>query len=79
VTVSYRQRRIPDAILGRVNALFRLLGWGSMPIGMMLAGAAVAAFEPSLGRELALRLPFLLASIGLSAMLVYATLAIRLR
>ena len=33
VTVSLRQAIVPDALLGRVNSAYRLLGWGTMPIG----------------------------------------------
>lgn len=39
ITVSLRQRTIPDHLLGRVNSAYRLLGWGSMPIGAALGGA----------------------------------------
>lgn len=38
ITVSLRQRTIPDHLLGRVNSAYRLLGWGSMPIGAGLGG-----------------------------------------
>jgi MFS family permease len=38
VTVSLRQRVIPDELLGRVNSAYRLLGWGSLPIGAGLGG-----------------------------------------
>lgn len=38
VTVSLRQRIIPDELLGRVNSAYRLLGWGSLPIGAALGG-----------------------------------------
>jgi MFS family permease len=38
ITVSLRQRIIPDHLLGRVNSAYRLLGWGSMPIGAALGG-----------------------------------------
>ncbi|HEX7167090.1 MAG TPA: MFS transporter [Acidimicrobiales bacterium] len=38
ITVSLRQRIIPDHLLGRVNSAYRLLGWGSMPIGAGLGG-----------------------------------------
>jgi MFS family permease len=38
VTVSLRQRVIPDRLLGRVNAAYRLLGWGSMPVGAAIGG-----------------------------------------
>jgi MFS family permease len=42
ITVSLRQTIIPDRLLGRVNSVYRFLGWGSMPLGS-LAGGAVAA------------------------------------
>jgi MFS family permease len=38
ITVSLRQRIAPDALLGRVNAGYRLLAWGSMPLGAALGG-----------------------------------------
>jgi MFS family permease len=38
VTVSLRQRIVPDRLLGRVNASYRLLAWGTMPIGAALGG-----------------------------------------
>lgn len=38
VTVSLRQRIVPDRLLGRVNATYRLLAWGTMPIGAALGG-----------------------------------------
>jgi MFS family permease len=41
VTVSLRQRITPDHLLGRVNAGYRLLAWGAMPLGAA-AGGAVA-------------------------------------
>ena len=39
VTVSLRQRIVPDRLLGRVNASYRLLAWGTMPLGAALGGA----------------------------------------
>lgn len=38
VTVSLRQRVAPDHLLGRVNAGYRLVAWGTMPIGAALGG-----------------------------------------
>lgn len=38
ITVSLRQRITPDRLLGRMNAAYRLLGWGTMPIGALLGG-----------------------------------------
>ncbi|MDP8904709.1 MAG: MFS transporter [Chloroflexota bacterium] len=38
ITVSLRQRIIPDHLLGRVNSAYRLLAWGSQPVGALLGG-----------------------------------------
>lgn len=50
ITVSLRQAIIPSHLLGRVNSVYRLLGWGSMPIGAAIGGL--------MGRSLGLRSPF---------------------
>jgi MFS family permease len=52
ITVSLRQSLIPDRLLGRVNSVYRFLGWGSMPIGAALGGL--------IGRAAGLRAPFFL-------------------
>jgi predicted MFS family arabinose efflux permease len=41
VTVSLRQRIVPDHLLGRLNASYRLLAWGTMPIGAALGGVFI--------------------------------------
>ncbi|MDG1471418.1 MAG: MFS transporter [Ascidiaceihabitans sp.] len=64
VSVSYRQRTIPDALLGRVNSLYRMLAWGLIPVGLVLSGLVVRFAEPIIGRADALSLPFLVASVG---------------
>lgn len=53
VTVSLRQRIVPDRLLGRVNASYRLLAWGSQPVGALLGGL--------IGELLGLEAVFLLA------------------
>lgn len=58
ITVSLRQAIIPDGLLGRVNSVYRLLAWGTMPVGMVLGGAIVSLTEGWAGRELGLRMPF---------------------
>lgn len=78
VTVSYRQRHIPDALLGRVNALYRFFGWGSLSIGALISGMLVAGAAPELGRELALRLPFAAAALIGLGLLVYGGARLRL-
>lgn len=64
VSVSTRQRMIPDRLLGRVNSLYRLLAWGMMPVGLVLSGLVVSAGELFLSRGTALVLPFWVAGIG---------------
>ncbi len=77
VTVSYRQRTIPDDLLGRVNSIYRFFGWGAMPLGALAGGALVSLGEEPLGRDLALRLP-MFAAAGIVALLaLYALLKLR--
>ncbi|MGK2948589.1 MAG: MFS transporter [Acidimicrobiales bacterium] len=38
ITVSLRQRIVPDHLLGRVNSGYRLPAWGTMPLGAALGG-----------------------------------------
>lgn len=64
VSVSYRQRTIPDALLGRVNSVYRLLAWGMMPIGLILSGALVNLSGSVLSRDTALSVPFIVAASG---------------
>lgn len=54
ITVSLRQAIIPDHLLGRVNAVYRFLGWGSMPVGAFLGGQLAGVYG--------LRAPFFAAS-----------------
>lgn len=64
VSVSYRQRMIPDVLLGRVNSIYRLLAWGMMPVGLLLSGVIVRVAETPLGRESALVAPFVVGTVG---------------
>jgi len=78
VTVSYRQRMIPDDLLGRVNAIYRFFGWGMMPVGALLGGTLTAWFEPSLGREDALQTVFMLSAAGLACVMIYGWARLRI-
>jgi MFS family permease len=62
VTVSLRQRIVPSALLGRVNSVYRMIGWGLMPIGA-LAGGFIA-------NAAGLRTPYIVAGLlcGLSVL-----------
>jgi MFS family permease len=64
VSVSTRQRLVPDALRGRVNSLYRLLAWGMMPVGLVLSGLVVRLGEILAARETALTLPFWTAGMG---------------
>ncbi|MFH1105442.1 MAG: MFS transporter [Actinomycetota bacterium] len=72
ITVSFRQTIIPDALLGRVNSVYRFFGWGMMPIGSIIGGATVAIFTPLVGRSEALRWPFYIVAIAYLLLFVYA-------
>lgn len=72
ITVSLRQRIIPDELLGRVNSVYRFFGWGMMSIGALIGGSLVSLAEPLVGREWALRLPFLVSGAIYLATFAYA-------
>ena len=38
VTVSMRQREVPADLFGRVNSVYRMLGWGTRPLGALVGG-----------------------------------------
>ena len=56
VAVTYRQTVVPDGLLGRVNSVYRLIAYGSFPVGA-LAGGLIAEFA-------GLRSPWLFAGLG---------------
>jgi MFS family permease len=62
ITVSLRQRITPDRLLGRMNASYRLVGWGTMPLGALLGGV--------LAEALGLRAAFGVAAVSVLAVLV---------
>ncbi len=72
ITVSLRQTIIPDALLGRVNSVYRFFGWGMMPVGLVLGGLVVSVGETVTTRQTALRLPWFLAGAAYVAVFVYA-------
>lgn len=64
VTVSLRQQIVPAQLLGRVNSVYRMVGWGFMPLGALAGGFAA--------EQLGLRAPFLIASAVRAACLMAA-------
>ena len=65
VTVTLRQEVVPTALLGRVTSVYRMLGWGLLPLGA-LAGGLVA-------HTVGLRAPLPLAGAVRAVALVAAT------
>ncbi|QPM89575.1 MFS transporter [Pseudooceanicola algae] len=72
ISVAYRQRAIPDSLLGRVNSLYRLLAWGMMPLGLVLSGWITRGADRILPRELALTMPFFIAALGAACLVALA-------
>jgi MFS family permease len=72
ITVSYRQTIIPDALLGRVNSVYRFFGWGMMPIGSLLGGIVVSVADIWVDRATALRWPYFVAAIVYVGVFIYA-------
>ena len=62
VTVSLRQSLIPTHLLGRVNSVYRLFAWGTIPIGTLFGGGLVAILEGPFGREMAFRSVYFVAA-----------------
>ncbi|GAB3577315.1 MFS transporter [Leifsonia lichenia] len=44
ITVSLRQRITPHRLLGRLNSAYRLVAWGTMPLGAALGGVIAQFF-----------------------------------
>jgi MFS family permease len=65
ITVSLRQRVTPDRLLGRLNSGYRLIAWGTMPLG--------AAFGGLLAQLLGLRWVFAISGLLTLSLLVAMT------
>ena len=72
ITVSLRQSIIPDHLLGRVNSVYRFFAWGIMPIGSLIGGLIVVVTDAFGSRELALRMPWLIAGAAYFVLFVFA-------
>jgi MFS family permease len=69
--LSLRQVLIPDRLLGRVIGAFRLVGFGSAPVGALLGGV--------LGRTLGRRSPFVVGAVVLAVVALLALPAVDTR
>ncbi|WP_420010475.1 MFS transporter [Tateyamaria sp.] len=74
ISISYRQRIVPNDIRGRVNSVYRLFAWGMMPLGLVASGVIVNGAGAIWSREMALTVPFFVAAGGV---VVLAALAWR--
>jgi MFS family permease len=59
LTVTYRQSVVPGRLLGRVNSVYRLIAFGTMPVGAILGGV--------LATSTTLRAPYLASGLLLLA------------
>ena len=69
ITVALRQQRIPDQLLGRINSVYRLIAYGTIPIGALLAGTLASATGP--------RPPFLIGGIAIALTIPRLTRSLR--
>ncbi len=72
ITVSLRQSIIPDHLLGRVNSVYRFFAWGMMPIGSLIGGLIIVVTDSFASREVALRMPWLIAGVGYFVLFAFA-------
>jgi hypothetical protein len=68
VTLTARQRLVPERLLGRVNSAYRVVSWGVAPIGVLLGGAIAELTSP--------RTAFVVFGV-ITALLTLGTLSIR--
>lgn len=78
VTVSYRQRTIPDDLLGRVNSVYRFFGWGTISLGALFGGIVVGTGQQFLDRDVALQVPFIFAFVGTGALFIWGALRLKI-
>jgi MFS family permease len=73
VTVSLRQQIVPAELLGRVNSVYRLLGWGLIPLGALTGGL--------LAHQFGLRAPYPIAGVlrGIALISALPTLLVTMR
>ncbi|MFI7057531.1 MFS transporter [Streptosporangium canum] len=65
VTVGLRQQVVPSEMLGRVNGVYKMLGWGLIPLGALAGGLVAHTFG--------LRVPYPVAGVLRGVALLVAT------
>ncbi|MDQ3877315.1 MAG: MFS transporter [Actinomycetota bacterium] len=68
VNASFRQRLVPDALLGRSQSAYRFLAWGAIPVGSLVGGIV--------GTTLGLRAPFVIGGVALVVLAAIARVAL---
>jgi len=76
--VSYRQRHIPAALLGRVNSAYRFIGTGPAALGAFAFGALVSWAQTEDDPASGLLLPYAVASAVTAALALYSAFRLRL-
>lgn len=69
VAVAYRQAATPDHLLGRVMSAYRVIAYGTLPVGAAVGGVLATAVGPAA--------PFVAGAVAVA--LLAAWLAVRLR
>ena len=72
ITVSLRQSIIPAHLLGRVNSVYRMFAWGTIPVATLFGGLLVTVNVHFMTRVWALRSTFLISAVLGLALVVYA-------
>ena len=72
ITVSLRQSIIPTHLLGRVNSVYRMFAWGTIPISTLFGGLLVTVNAHFMTRAWALRSTFLVSAVLGVALIAYA-------
>jgi len=63
VTVTLRQRLVPNDMLGRVNSAYRMIGWGLMPVGAVAGGFVAHTASLHVPYAPGLRAPYVIAGV----------------
>lgn len=69
IAVSYRQAAVPDRLLGRIMAAYRVIAHGSLPIGALVGGVSAALSGN--------RAPFIVGSVIVLSVIPYLATALR--
>ena len=72
ITVSLRQSIIPTHLLGRVNSVYRMFAWGTIPLATLFGGLLVTVNAHFMTRAWALRSTYFVSALLGLALIAYA-------